>query len=33
MKHKFYYKVSLELMLNSYFTFCKAQLVAFDYNV
>ena len=33
LKHKFYYNVSLELMLNSYFTFCKTQLVAFDANI
>jgi len=33
LKHKFYYRISLELMLNSYFTFCKTQLVAFDNNI
>lgn len=33
LKDKIYYRVPLQLMLNSYFTFCKPQLVAFDANV
>lgn len=33
LKHKIRYKVSLDLMLSSYFTHCKNPLVLYDNNI